>query len=543
MPLSKTWTILLGVGLVIIGAIALTLGLVLTRVIHLKTTISVTVKTDCGNVSGVLFDGVYTFQGIPYARPPINTFRWKPSITLAAAKQCWNGTYGAYLPGPLCQQTGLLGLDSAEDCLTLNVWTPVLNRTAKLPVLFYIHGGSLVEGGSDIVPTVPSSLAKSGLVVVSANYRLNVFGFLALDVLSSHDPRNVSGNYGLTDVMTALEWIQTNIKNFSGDPSQVTIWGQSSGGSLVYALTQVTNSSQLFARAVTMSGSPHIIRTLPEATSFHAQTYLPQTACANAADVYGCLMNETAVNLVNAYPSDLWNPSWLFGIPRPNDTIAPLLIRDNVTLPLEPIPRHLSMIIGNMQEEADLEPEDLVINDNATTYEALIQSRFDALAPNLSQAVMSLYPLSDFDSPQQAYDQISADSLVICPNLIEASLRGQVATIYSYLATIRPPLPFCIVSTSYCSRYAFHTFDLFLLDDNLIPLSPNESKFRSNLLSAMVEFVTNGTISSWQTVHAINATTVTTQLLNDTVTIATNVRQDKCNFWTAMEFQKYWWQN
>lgn len=543
MALSKKWLIVAGVGLLVVGLITLALALVLSRVIHLNVKVTATVKTDCGNVSGILFDGVYTFQGIPYARPPMNEFRWKPSISLSAAKQCWNGTYGAYLPGPMCQQTGILGLDSAEDCLTLNVWTPVINRTANLPVLFYIHGGSLVEGGSDIVPTVPSSLAKSNLVVVSANYRLNVLGFLSLPELTAHDPRNVSGNYGLTDVITALQWIQTNIKNFSGDPTRVTIWGQSSGGSLVYALTEINDSSALFVRAVSMSGSPNIIRNLSEAESFHQATYLPRTACANATDVYGCLMNQSAVDLVNAYPADLWNPAWLFGIPRPNDTIAPLLIRDNVTLPINWIPRNVSMIIGNMQEEADLEPEDIVIHDNATTYEALLQSRFDAFAPNLSQAVMSLYPLSEFDSPQQAYDQISADSLVICPNLAEANWRGQTATIYSYLATIQPPLPFCIVSISYCSRYAFHTFDLFLLDDNLIPLSPRESAFRSNLLTAMVEFVTNGTISSWKTVHAVNETTLTTQLLNETVTVANNVRQDKCNFWTAFGFQKYWWQN
>jgi carboxylesterase type B len=188
-----------------------------------------TVNTSCGPVQGLAKDGAFSFRGIPYAEQPIGLLRWKAPVPLSrTAKTCWSGTFAAQTFGNTCFQidpsNSSLFLGS-EDCLYLNVWTPTLNPNARVPVMVWIHGGSLQFSNGNWPTYSPSEkLARdTGIVYVSMNYRLQAFGFMALDLLSHNASSGTSGNYGFMDQILAMKWVQENVHNFGGDASQVCV--------------------------------------------------------------------------------------------------------------------------------------------------------------------------------------------------------------------------------------------------------------------------------------------------------------------------------
>jgi para-nitrobenzyl esterase len=217
-----------------------------------------TVVTDRGSVQGVLSsDGqVRTFLGIPYAAPPVGPLRWKPPQPVAA----WSGVRSATSFGPRCMQAHLYSdmvfRDSgpSEDCLTLNVWAPAEKSSTPLPVMVWIHGGGFVTGGSSEPRQDGEHLARKGVIVVSMNYRLGIFGFFALPSLAAESPKHAAGNYGLMDQAAALEWVRRNIAAFGGDPAKVTIFGESAGSISVSALMASPLSEGLFVGAIGESG-------------------------------------------------------------------------------------------------------------------------------------------------------------------------------------------------------------------------------------------------------------------------------------------------
>lgn len=203
-----------------------------------------TVKIESGLVAGSGTE-IRAFKGIPFAAPPTGELRWKPP----QPPPRWQGVRQATEFGAACMQTpDRRGLD--EDCLTLNVWTPARETKARLPVMVWVHGGGFVFGSGEIKGEV---LAQRGVVVVSFNYRLGVLGFLAHPALARESPRRSSGNYGLLDQIAALRWVQRNIAAFGGDPSNVTIFGESAGGSSVCLLLVSPLARGLFHRAIAQS--------------------------------------------------------------------------------------------------------------------------------------------------------------------------------------------------------------------------------------------------------------------------------------------------
>jgi para-nitrobenzyl esterase len=192
------------------------------------------------------------FLGIPYAAPPVGELRWKPPQPVNK----WNGARQATQFGAPCPQLPaawfpFIGWN--EDCLYLNVWTPQPSASAKLPVFVYFHGGSNTQGYGQMTPLGPA-LSGLGLVVVSANYRLGPFGFLAHPALTAASEHHSSGNYGLLDQLQALKWIHENISRFGGDPSQVTVMGQSAGAVDICLLMASPLAAGSFQRAILESG-------------------------------------------------------------------------------------------------------------------------------------------------------------------------------------------------------------------------------------------------------------------------------------------------
>ena len=223
-----------------------------------RATDRLVVATDRGKVKGTLSsDGqVRAFLGIPYAAPPVGPLRWKPPQPAAN----WPGIRSATSFGSHCMQPKLYAdmifrdPGQSEDCLTLNVWTPALNKDAHLPVMVWIYGGGFTTGGTSEPRQDGEHLARKGVVVVSMNYRLGVFGFFSLPGIASESAKHAAGNYGLMDQTYALEWVRRNIAAFGGDPGQVTIFGESAGSMSVSAQMASPLSQGLFARAIGESG-------------------------------------------------------------------------------------------------------------------------------------------------------------------------------------------------------------------------------------------------------------------------------------------------
>ena len=228
-----------------------------------------------GRLAGALENGVTAFKGIPYAQPPVGPLRWRAPQSAPR----WNDVRDASAFGPICPQHATEGLAArahlpqSEDCLTLNVWTPDLRPAAALPVMVWIHGGGLAQGGSALPIYDGAALARHGVVVVSFNYRLGRLGFFALPALTAESRGEPLGNYGLLDQIAALRWVRDNIAVFGGDARSVTIFGESAGGVSVDALMASPLARGLFARAISESG-PALLGTVPLADAEQAGTAL-----------------------------------------------------------------------------------------------------------------------------------------------------------------------------------------------------------------------------------------------------------------------------
>ena len=221
--------------------------------------LAVQTKIENGIIEGN-FDtktGIQKYFGVPFAKPPVGDLRWKAPKPL----DNWKGIKQTKKFGPRPVQADIFGdMESrsdglSEDCLYLNVWTPAKRNTKDLPVLVYYYGGGFVAGDASEPRYDGESMAKKGIVVVTVNYRLNIFGCLALPELSAEAPYKASGNYGLLDQVAALKWVQKNIAAFGGNPKKVTIAGESAGSISVSELMASPLSKNLIAGAIGESGA------------------------------------------------------------------------------------------------------------------------------------------------------------------------------------------------------------------------------------------------------------------------------------------------
>ena len=248
-----------------------------------------TVKTVSGPVAGYIDDGVYIYKGIPYAQAG----RFQP----ARDPEPWKEVRASRAYGPTCPQDKRMGWysdDQAfamhwddgypdEDCLRVNVWTSAIKADAKMPVMVWLHGGGFRAGsGQELISYDGTNLARDhGVVVVTLNHRLNVLGFLDLSAYGAKYAQ--SGNLGMTDIVKALEWVRDNIPAFGGDPSNVTIFGQSGGGGKVSTLMAMPSAKGLFQKAIVESGS--ITNLLEPKYSRRVASYTVEALCVKPSQV------------------------------------------------------------------------------------------------------------------------------------------------------------------------------------------------------------------------------------------------------------------
>ena len=218
---------------------------------------AVSVKTSYGILEGLDISGIKTFKGVPFAAPPTGDNRWREPQPL----QPWQGIREChdYAPDPMQEPIFgdmNFGADSiSEDCLYLNIWTPAITMNEKLPVLIYFNGGGLMAGSGSEPRYAGMSMARRGMICVTANYREGIFGFFAHPELSKETAYKGSGNYGFLDQQAAIRWVHENISLFGGDPERITIAGESAGSMSVSALMASPLSRGLFAQAIGSSGS------------------------------------------------------------------------------------------------------------------------------------------------------------------------------------------------------------------------------------------------------------------------------------------------
>jgi para-nitrobenzyl esterase len=365
------------------------------------------VKTDAGYVSGISDNGLRMYRGIPYAAPPTGDLRWRPP----APVQPWNGTkeataFSAICPQPSASNPTAGGM--SEDCLYLNVWTPAKSADDNLPVMVFIHGGAFAEGtGSDPLYN-GTALAKKGVVVVTLNYRMGALGFLAHPQLDNESLTNTSGNYGLLDQQAALLWVRKNIGAFGGDPSRVTIFGQSAGGSSVLVHLVSPQSKGLYRQAIVESGPLWTNGTILDIFSQKAEgeRYGEEFAKSlgyTGPDAIAQMRKVSAAYLVNATP---WPASTYWRI----HTLGFKPVADGWIIPDEPDTLFLShrenpvpLIIGNNANDGIT----LTANANMTVpeYQLFLRDNFGKDAG----AVFAKYPANSTPDVQHQLSLMMTD--------------------------------------------------------------------------------------------------------------------------------------
>ena len=402
------------------------------------------IKISGGQVSGAqLSDGaVRAYKGIPFAKPPIGDLRWREP----QPAEPWSGTLAAETHRPVCMQPDPLGGNSiftrlfftpfeprSEDCLYLNVWTTAAPGD-KRPVMVWIPGGGFRGGSSAGAIYDGAELAKKGVVLVSINYRLWKFGFLATSELSKESPHHVSGNYGLLDQIAALRWVKDNVAAFGGDPGNVTIFGQSAGASSANFLMASPVAKGLFQKVIGESGGTF----LPAATS--SPIGRPMLGLA-AAEAVG---SKLATDLKATSLADLRKRSGDEILASPSDDVyqSALPIMDGYVLPATVAEIFTA---GKQNDVPLLAGTNANEGANFPTLKTLAAFREDAKKRmgSFADEYLSLYAADTDAQATEASAAAIRDTRIAWPNLRWATtqLKTGHSKVFYYYFPHHPPAP------------------------------------------------------------------------------------------------------
>jgi para-nitrobenzyl esterase len=429
----------------------------------------------------------FAFLGVPYAEPPLGELRWR-------APQPWSSTQGEHNAtrfAPACMQTMRIldwyrylaetfggsrdyypDLEISEDCLYLNVWTPTLDRGASLPVMVWIHGGSNISGWSFEPSYYGHALAQKDVVVVSVAYRLGVFGFMSHPDL---DPADGLANFGLLDIVAALEWIRKYIEVFGGDPGRVTLFGESSGGHNIVLLMATDAAGHLFHRAIAQSAAGFGIRmsTLDEVQQQGIQ--LADALNMERDDTLSALRALPADELLDTYVKEVSDE---FQYP----TIDGQLLSD---YPWNSFMGgrngDVALIIGtNRDEWLDYVDEDVTADDVTRTANKL----------EFIDADIALEAVSGESDPRRAMDRlITADSYVCASQALARTLNeaGTDAWVY-YFSRVREDEGGRHLGAYHGAEYPY----VFDTHDSYMRTTATDGRLTSAIQSYWTSFATSG---------------------------------------------------
>jgi para-nitrobenzyl esterase len=441
------------------------------------------VKLPVGIVEGLTDkNGIKSFKGIPFAAPPIGDLRWKAP----APVQAWSGVKKctAFGPspmqatptpsGPWTEEFLIPKSPISEDCLYLNVWTNAKSAKEKKPVLVWIYGGGFGSGGSAVPIYDGAAMAKKGIVFVSINYRVGIFGFLTHPELTKESDKNASGNYGLMDQVAALQWVKENISAFGGDPGNVTVAGQSAGSISVNCLVASPLAKGLFQKAIAESGAA----LLPN--SLRTDTRLKQ------AEEHGeKLLRSLAVNSI----ADLRKLSGEALLEKARFQAAPIV--DGYVLP----DAIASIFASGRQNDVVLltgwnEDEGVLFGPlkNAADYQTEMKKKY----LNDADAILKFYPAGSDAEAAASQLKISRDEIFGVQNYTWANLQSeQGKKVFVYRFARKVP-----ATGEYVKYGAFHTGEVPYALDNLLfsnrPSEKSDFQLAKTMSSYWVNFITNG---------------------------------------------------
>ncbi|XP_052241317.1 para-nitrobenzyl esterase-like [Dreissena polymorpha] len=517
----------------------------------------VTVRTECGSVSGFQKDEAYSFRGIPYASPPTGSRRWQPPEPLSPKTgNCWRGIFPAKSYGNTCFQinpddhTTLIG---SEDCLYLNVLTPSLDTNASKPVMVWIHGGSLqISSGSWPLYSPTEKLAvDTDTVYVGFNYRLHAFGFMALQVLADHSSLNTSGNYGFMDMIEVLRWVQANIRNFGGDPNQVTVFGQSSGGTAIVALLSSPMCKGLFHKAWLLSASAVYNKTANDA--YIDNLAFVRNAGCGISDIT-CLYNLTSADVTRAVPWNMY-PFWAMvdqaDLPTKGYFDGAIAVVDGLVIPDAPFEVwrkgnmvDVPLLIGSCANEVDYNPSDMSISTwTWDLYVSHINATIGTFGPLTLSTALKMYPVNQ-STPEFQLTSMASDIRANCPNDVMSFYAAATFTspVYRYVVTSSPSVPVHPVGIPFPARYSFHMWDVFayfgFIPDYITNPTMDDLAWQRNVQQEVMSFVKKGRpFSAWRPYPEATA------LLSHVTTTSSGYNPAQCEFWLQNGFFSYGWIN
>ena len=440
-----------------------------------------TIRIETGLVSGVKSDSsdVVSYKGIPFAAPPVGYLRWKapqPAQPWAGVKKCTAFgpspmqtkpvPFGVYTPEFLIPETPI-----SEDCLYLNVWTDA-KKAAKKAVFVWIYGGGFGSGGAGVPIYDGEAMAKKGIIFVSINYRVGVFGFMAHPDLTKESPNNASGNYGLLDQLAALKWVKNNIAAFGGDPDNVTVAGQSAGSMSISCLVASPLGKGLFKKAIAESGSLLIAKA---AFQVNALKDAEQQGVKLAQSVNA----SSLADLRKVPAADLMKFPGRYGP-----------VTDGYVLP-EPVPQifaegkqnDVALITGWNADEAfaAIKPK-----------EAFIQQAKDQYGAD-ADTFLKYFPAATDAESTASQNKLSRDMIFAMSDYKWAKLQSEQGKSPVYLYNFNHKLP---ASPDFVKYGAFHTGEVAYVTYNLKflhrPWLPGDFKLAAIMSAYWVNFIKYG---------------------------------------------------
>lgn len=445
------------------------------------------IQIDSGRVSGTPSwgAGVTLFRGIPFAAPPVGDNRWRPPQPVDP----WDDVLVADRFEPACMQTqrplnrrswnsGVAGY--SEDCLYLNIWTPATSQDEKLPVMVWIYGGGGVEGSGAESIYDGNGLAKKGVVYVTFNYRVNVFGWMAHPELTRESRHDASGNYGALDQLAAIKWVRKNIRKFGGDPENITILGESGGARSVNWLMASPLSRGLFHRAIGQSHSVFgPMDTLETAHEYGKD--IARAADVQSIDALRELPAEEVHQAFQEHPAGM-NAAIVDGWFLPEDIHTQFARGKQVDVPL---------ITGGNSDEFGRPRRSEGAPETVDEYRAWVADAYG----EVSDKILAAYPANDDSEVEQAYYDLTVDNN-FAGHRTWAKLHVENSTSPAFLYLFSHSVPGFSDSGKPTRRGAYHGAEILYVLNNLraadAPWSEEDRVIADALSSYWVNFARNG---------------------------------------------------
>jgi len=485
------------------------------------TAASDVVCTEQGPVRGTREGETFAYKGIPYAAPPTGERRWHPP----EPAQTWEGIHDASEFGPPCPQLAGDRVVGDENCLFLNIWTPLVRSEALLPVMVYLTGGgnrAQSGAGGASVDFNGSKLVPNDVVLVTFNIRLGALGFLTHPSLDRESSDGVSGNYGNRDQIAMLTWLRNNIADFGGDPDNIFLFGTSAGGANICALMSSPLAQGLFHAAAMQSSVPTgcEIHTLADAQERTGYRLASAIGCDEETDVAQCLRSKSPEELLLALDTTAQLSPRVYG-PVMDGMVFPDQPRTRIEAGLA---ARIPVIIGNTAEETWYWLDRIEVVEDEASYAAALRRLF---GEDHQEDVLAQYPAARYSSAREAWLRATTDAFFTCQTRrVARALAADSGTpVYRYI--------FDHTLSSLPDSGASHSQEHALFFQFKAGEGPEDERVSAQLVSYWVNMAKyrdpNGTTTAkWEPISADSDRYLRISVVSS---MEESVADENCDFW------------